>query len=193
MRVYTVSFFGHRVIKDPLMIEQRLETLIRRLMKEKEYVEFLVGRALKNDSMNLGVYNELCEVLEEFGSSFEKVYACEVDPGLGNGGLGRLAACYLDGLATQGFSAMGYCILYECGIFRQKLDNGWHCLISGFPVARYGSPSARRILLKFTSAATLTIIGTVTTTALTTLVTPQLRQCPMICSSAVRMARVSVF
>ena len=55
-------------------------------------MEFLVGRALKNDAMNLGIYDELCEILSEFGTSFEKVYACEVDPGLGNGGLGRLAA-----------------------------------------------------------------------------------------------------
>ncbi|MBO5101753.1 MAG: glycogen/starch/alpha-glucan phosphorylase, partial [Clostridia bacterium] len=63
-------------------------------------MEFLVGRALKNDTMNLGIYDELCEVLSDFGSSFEKVYACEVDPGLGNGGLGRLAACFMDSLTA---------------------------------------------------------------------------------------------
>ena len=87
-------------------------------------MEFLVGRALKNDSMNLGVYNELCEVLEEFGSSFEKVYACEVDPGLGNGGLGRLAACFMDSLTAQDYAAKGYSLLYENGLFRQRIVEG---------------------------------------------------------------------
>ena len=87
-------------------------------------MEFLVGRALKNDSMNLGVYNDLCEVLEEFGSSFEKVYACEVDPGLGNGGLGRLAACFMDSLTAQDYAAKGYSLLYENGLFRQRIVEG---------------------------------------------------------------------
>ena len=87
-------------------------------------MEFLVGRALKNDSMNLGVYNELCEVLEDFGSSFEQVYACEVDPGLGNGGLGRLAACFMDSLTAQDYFASGYSLLYENGLFRQKIVDG---------------------------------------------------------------------
>jgi len=87
-------------------------------------MEFLVGRALKNDSMNLGVYEDLCEVLEEFGSSFDKVYACEVDPGLGNGGLGRLAACFMDSLTAQDYNASGYSLLYENGLFRQKIVEG---------------------------------------------------------------------
>ena len=87
-------------------------------------MEFLVGRALKNDSMNLGIYDELCEVLEDFGSSFEKVYACEVDPGLGNGGLGRLAACFMDSLTAQDYFAHGYSLLYENGLFRQKIVDG---------------------------------------------------------------------
>ena len=87
-------------------------------------MEFLVGRALKNDSMNLGVYPELCEILEEFGSSFEKVYACEVDPGLGNGGLGRLAACFMDSLTAQDYVANGYSLLYENGLFKQRIVDG---------------------------------------------------------------------
>ena len=87
-------------------------------------MEFLVGRALKNDSMNLGVYDQLCEVLKDFGSSFEDVYACEVDPGLGNGGLGRLAACFMDSLTAQDYSASGYSLLYENGLFRQKIVDG---------------------------------------------------------------------
>ncbi len=87
-------------------------------------MEFLVGRALKNDSMNLGLYDELCEILQDFGSSFEKVYACEVDPGLGNGGLGRLAACFMDSLTAQDYAANGYSLLYENGLFKQKIVDG---------------------------------------------------------------------
>ena len=92
-QLYQASFLA---LKD-IMLEYR-ESFKKRIKETNGKkicylcMEFLVGRALKNDSMNLGVYNELCEVLEDFGSSFEKVYACEVDPGLGNGGLGRLAA-----------------------------------------------------------------------------------------------------
>ena len=87
-------------------------------------MEFLVGRALKNDAVNLGIYNELCSIFTDFGSSFEKVYACEVDPGLGNGGLGRLAACFMDSLTAQDYAANGYSLLYENGLFRQKIVEG---------------------------------------------------------------------
>ena len=84
-------------------------------------MEFLVGRALKNDAMNLGLYDSLCEILDEFGSSFDKIYACEVDPGLGNGGLGRLAACFMDSLSAQDYAANGYSLLYENGLFKQRI------------------------------------------------------------------------
>ncbi len=87
-------------------------------------MEFLVGRSLKNDTVNLGIYNDLSNILLEFGSSFEKIYACEVDPGLGNGGLGRLAACFMDSLAAQDYAANGYTLLYETGLFRQKIIDG---------------------------------------------------------------------
>ena len=87
-------------------------------------MEFLVGRALKNDAMNLGLYSELCEVLSDFGTTFDKVYACEVDPGLGNGGLGRLAACFMDSLTAQDYAANGYSLLYENGLFKQKIIDG---------------------------------------------------------------------
>ena len=87
-------------------------------------MEFLVGRSLKNDSINLGIYDELCAVLSDFGSSFEKIYNCEVDPGLGNGGLGRLAACFMDSLTALDYSANGYSLLYETGLFRQKIIDG---------------------------------------------------------------------
>ena len=87
-------------------------------------MEFLVGRALRNDAVNLGVYDELCSILSDFGSSFEKVFTCEVDPGLGNGGLGRLAACFMDSLTAQDYAANGYSLLYENGLFKQKIVEG---------------------------------------------------------------------
>ncbi len=87
-------------------------------------MEFLVGRALKNDSINLGIYDELCAVLQDMGTSFEKIYVCEVDPGLGNGGLGRLAACFMDSLTAQDYAANGYSLLYENGLFKQRIVDG---------------------------------------------------------------------
>ncbi|MCH5197487.1 MAG: glycogen/starch/alpha-glucan phosphorylase [Oscillospiraceae bacterium] len=88
-------------------------------------MEFLMGRSLKNTLYNLNLTKVYENVLAEYGVSLEKVYECEPDAGLGNGGLGRLAACYLDALATGGYPARGYSILYEYGIFKQKLVDGW--------------------------------------------------------------------
>ena len=87
-------------------------------------MEFLMGRSLKNSLFNLNLTKTFESVLKDFGISLDRLYDCEPDAGLGNGGLGRLAACYLDGLATQGYPARGYSILYEYGIFRQKLIDG---------------------------------------------------------------------
>ena len=87
-------------------------------------MEFLVGRSLKNDTKNLGIYDDLCEILKTYGTSFEKIYECEVDPGLGNGGLGRLAACFMDSLTAQDYYASGYSLLYENGLFKQKIVDG---------------------------------------------------------------------
>ena len=88
-------------------------------------MEFLVGRSLKNNLYNLGINETVKEVLAKHGISLERIYDQEPDAGLGNGGLGRLAACYMDGLATCDYPATGYSILYEYGIFRQKLTDGW--------------------------------------------------------------------
>ncbi len=87
-------------------------------------MEFLMGRSLKNTLFNLNLTKTFEGVLKDFDIKLDKLYDCEPDAGLGNGGLGRLAACYLDGLATQGYPARGYSILYEYGIFRQKLIEG---------------------------------------------------------------------
>ena len=87
-------------------------------------IEFLVGRSLKNNAKNMGIFSQLSDALKELGSSFEDVYACESDPGLGNGGLGRLAACFLDSLTALDYSAIGYSLCYENGLFRQRLVDG---------------------------------------------------------------------
>ena len=89
-------------------------------------MEFLMGRSLKTNLFNLGLNVEAGELLkEDFDLNIDRVYEEEPDAGLGNGGLGRLAACYLDALATCAFPATGYSLLYEYGIFKQKLEEGW--------------------------------------------------------------------
>lgn len=95
-------------------------------------MEFLMGRSLKNNLYNLNLTDVFESVLADYGVKLENLYACEPDAGLGNGGLGRLAACYLDGLATQGYPARGYSILYEAGIFKQKLVDGWQTELPDF-------------------------------------------------------------
>ncbi len=95
-------------------------------------MEFLMGRSLKNNLYNLNLTKTFAAALKDMGISLDKLYECEPDAGLGNGGLGRLAACYLDGLATQGYYGMGYSILYECGIFKQKLVDGWQTELPDF-------------------------------------------------------------
>ena len=88
-------------------------------------MEFLMGRSLKTSLFNLGL-NEAAEaVLKKHDIKLENIYDQEPDAGLGNGGLGRLAACYLDGLATDCIPGTGYSILYEYGIFKQKIVDGW--------------------------------------------------------------------
>lgn len=87
--------------------------------------EFLTGRHLSNNLVNLGIYDEVKDVLKEFNLDIEELIEQEPDPGLGNGGLGRLAACFLDSLASLEMPAVGYGIRYEFGIFRQVLNDGW--------------------------------------------------------------------
>ena len=91
-----------------------------------------MGRSLKNNLYNLDLTDTFKKALESFDVSLDKLYEKEPDAGLGNGGLGRLAACYLDGLATNGFQSMGYSIRYEAGIFKQKLVDGWQTELPDF-------------------------------------------------------------
>ncbi|MBO5926175.1 MAG: glycogen/starch/alpha-glucan phosphorylase [Clostridia bacterium] len=88
-------------------------------------MEFLLGRSLKNNVYNLGIEDALNDILKTKNLSLDDLYELEPDAGLGNGGLGRLAACYMDALASSNYPAMGYSIRYEYGLFKQKIVDGW--------------------------------------------------------------------
>lgn len=94
--------------------------------KEVYYMcmEFLVGRSLKMNLCNLGLEMDYKAVLKKMGFDLEEVYERESDPGLGNGGLGRLASCFMDSLASRNYPARGYCLLYEYGLFKQRIVDG---------------------------------------------------------------------
>lgn len=87
-------------------------------------MEFLVGRSLRTNAQNMKLFDALGEIYASYGKTFDEIYACEVDPGLGNGGLGRLAACFMDSLSALDYAATGYSLLYENGFFRQRLVDG---------------------------------------------------------------------
>ena len=88
-------------------------------------MEFLVGRLLENYLVNLGIRDIVAEGLEDLGESLDELAALEADPGLGNGGLGRLAACFLDSMAALGVPGVGMGIRYRFGLFRQRIENGY--------------------------------------------------------------------
>ena len=88
-------------------------------------MEFLMGRALGNNLINLGAYGEVKEALEEIGLDLSVIEDQEPDPALGNGGLGRLAACFMDSLATLGYAAYGCGIRYRYGMFKQQIIDGF--------------------------------------------------------------------
>jgi starch phosphorylase len=102
-------------------------------------LEFLMGRLLRNALLNLGIEKETAEALNRIGLDLEDVYDREHDAGLGNGGLGRLAACFLDSCATLSLPVVGYGIRYQYGMFRQRLENG-HQVEEPDPWLREGFP-----------------------------------------------------
>jgi len=102
-------------------------------------MEYLMGRALGNALINLGIYDIAAKALQEMGYDVEEIRELEWDAGLGNGGLGRLAACFLDSMATMRIPCFGYGIRYEYGIFHQHLYNGWQ-LEAPDNWLRYGNP-----------------------------------------------------
>lgn len=115
-------------VRDQL-IEQQLKTAEANLGKDPKRLyylslEFLIGRTLSNAALNLGLESSLREGLKELGKDIEEVEETEIDAALGNGGLGRLAACFLDSMATLDLPGQGYGIRYEYGMFNQSIENG---------------------------------------------------------------------
>uniref|UniRef100_A0A4W5P9T4 Alpha-1,4 glucan phosphorylase n=1 Tax=Hucho hucho TaxID=62062 RepID=A0A4W5P9T4_9TELE len=102
-------------------------------------LEFYMGRTLQNTMINLGLQNACDEAIYQLGLDIEELEEIEEDAGLGNGGLGRLAACFLDSMASLGLAAYGYGIRYEFGIFNQKISNGWQ-VEEADDWLRYGNP-----------------------------------------------------
>jgi glycogen phosphorylase len=101
--------------------------------------EFLMGPHLANNILNLGLQENIQKAIAELDLDLDKLIRQESEPGLGNGGLGRLAACYLDSLATLGIPAIGYGIRYEFGMFRQEIHDGWQVELTDYWL-RYGNP-----------------------------------------------------
>ncbi len=117
--------------------------------KEKEVhymsMEFLIGRSLMKNAFNLGIGDALVGALEDLGFSAADIFEAEPDAGLGNGGLGRLAACYMDSMASLGMEGVGYSICYELGIFKQQFRDGkqtevadnWRSAAESWLIPRY--------------------------------------------------------
>lgn len=128
-------------------------------------MEFLLGRSLKNNLFNLGLEESFRKALSEMGVKLDNLYEQEPDAGLGNGGLGRLAACFLDGLATQGYRPWAIpCAMNTVFSARSSLRVGRRsCRTSGFRAARSGCRRSTKAPLRCTSTATLKSSGMTTT------------------------------
>ena len=127
-----------------ILIENWIETQRNTYNRKKKRVyylslEFLIGRTLGNTLINLGLYDEVAAALKSLGYDLEEIRELEEDAALGNGGLGRLAACFMDSMATLGLPAYGYGIRYEFGIFYQRLIKG-HQVENPDDWLRYGTP-----------------------------------------------------
>lgn len=109
-----------------------IQTYLQKDVKVVAYLsaEFLLGPHLANAMINMGIHDQLEKALQESGLNMQELLEQEEEPGLGNGGLGRLAACYLDSLATMEIPAIGYGIRYEFGIFDQDIRDGWQVEIT---------------------------------------------------------------
>jgi len=126
MQIYKATCM---VIRD-ILLSKRSEfssEIKKENVKQVYYMsmEFLTGPSLKNNIFNLGLTEAMEEALHAYGVSLDEICAIEPDAGLGNGGLGRLASCYLDALTTEGVACTGFSIRYEFGIFKQKIVDGW--------------------------------------------------------------------
>lgn len=117
------------VVRD-LLTQTRID--FKKIVREKNAkqvyymsMEFLLGRSLRNHLYNMGIQKIAEEALKSFGVDAEEIYSLEPDAGLGNGGLGRLAAAYMDSLTSLGYAASGFSIMYDYGIFKQVIVDGW--------------------------------------------------------------------
>lgn len=122
-------YFAIGMVSNEFLRENQAKTTennLNRPIKTLHYlsIEFLIGKSLKNNLWNLGIESNMRKVLKSFGKNLDDVFEIENDAGLGNGGLGRLAACYLESLAKCGYSAVGHSIKYEFGLFKQKIVDG---------------------------------------------------------------------
>ena len=120
-----VSFTVKDVIIDEWLATQRSFDKQDPKMVYYMSMEFLMGRALGNNLINLKAYKQVKEALEEMGLNLDVIEDQEPDPALGNGGLGRLAACFMESLATLGYAAYGCGIRYRYGMFKQKIKDGF--------------------------------------------------------------------
>jgi glycogen phosphorylase len=104
-----------------------IDTIVKKDVRVVSYLsaEFLMGPHLVNNMINLGIYEQMKQAAEGLGLDFHALLEHEEEPGLGNGGLGRLAACFMDSLATLEIKAIGYGVRYEFGIFDQEIKDGW--------------------------------------------------------------------
>ena len=116
-------------VLDILLEEKRqFNKKMKQQQKKRVYylcMEFLVGRSLKTNLYNLGIVEQYKKTLADENIDLDELYELEPDAGLGNGGLGRLAACFMDSLASLNYPAMGFSLRYEYGLFRQKIVDGW--------------------------------------------------------------------
>ncbi|NOZ77969.1 MAG: glycogen/starch/alpha-glucan phosphorylase [Acidobacteria bacterium] len=113
------------VLIDRAMDTQRTYDLVKPKTVHYLSMEFLLGRLLHNNLISTGLLEPAREAMQQLGLNLDVITEEEPDPGLGNGGLGRLAACFLDSLATLDYPAFGYGLRYEYGMFRQEIQNGW--------------------------------------------------------------------
>jgi starch phosphorylase len=116
-------------VRDRIMARwiKTLESIVKKDVRVVSYfsAEFLMGPHLLNNMINLGIYEQMKEATAQLGLDLEELIDQEEEPGLGNGGLGRLAACFMDSLATLEIKAIGYGVRYEFGIFDQEIRDGW--------------------------------------------------------------------
>ena len=108
------------------LVKDKAEKKVSNKGKKKLYyisAEFLIGKLLSNNLINLGIYDEVKETLEKNGKSLAEIEEIELEPSLGNGGLGRLAACFIDSIATLGLNGDGVGFNYHYGLFKQVFEN----------------------------------------------------------------------